>query len=79
MMVQDVEAQMSSPGNDNSAMNRNRIDEVHAVSKDHSPLSIDPDVQIVDWDGPDDPENPFNWPKKKKWIITAVALLGYAP
>lgn len=22
---------------------------------------------LVDWDGPDDPENPFNWPSYKKW------------
>lgn len=24
----------------------------------------------VDWDGPDDPENPKNWPNKKKWAAT---------
>jgi MFS family permease len=29
----------------------------------------------VKWDGPDDPENPRNWPNKKKWItITIVSL-----
>ncbi|KXT03700.1 hypothetical protein AC578_5168 [Pseudocercospora eumusae] len=24
----------------------------------------------VEWNGPDDPQNPFNWPKKRKWIAT---------
>lgn len=27
----------------------------------------DRDPDLVDWDGPDDPENPFNWPSYKKW------------
>lgn len=22
------------------------------------------------WDGPDDPDNPQNWPKSKKWSLT---------
>ncbi|KAL0263160.1 hypothetical protein SLS55_002137 [Diplodia seriata] len=28
------------------------------------------DAELVDWDGPDDPENPFNWSKKRKWLLT---------
>ncbi|KAK0637882.1 putative MFS-type transporter [Lasiodiplodia hormozganensis] len=28
---------------------------------------------IVTWDGPDDPENPFNWPSSKKWRVTVLA------
>ncbi|KAJ5362666.1 hypothetical protein N7541_003510 [Penicillium brevicompactum] len=28
------------------------------------------DIQIHTWDGPDDPENPFNWSTKYKWLIT---------
>ncbi|KAL3473986.1 major facilitator superfamily domain-containing protein [Aspergillus californicus] len=28
------------------------------------------DPNLVDWDGPDDPENPQNMPKLKKWIVT---------
>ncbi|KAI5115610.1 hypothetical protein M0805_006818 [Coniferiporia weirii] len=27
---------------------------------------------VVDWNGPDDPENPRNWTYKRKWIITLV-------
>lgn len=26
------------------------------------------DPNIVDYDGPDDPENPYNWTKTRKWI-----------
>ena len=25
---------------------------------------------LVEFDGPDDPENPLNWPKRRKWAIT---------
>ncbi|KAJ5937595.1 hypothetical protein N7454_003937 [Penicillium verhagenii] len=28
------------------------------------------DVEIHTWDGPDDPENPFNWSKTYKWVLT---------
>jgi len=28
------------------------------------------DPNLVDWDGPDDPENPMNWPVSKKWTVT---------
>lgn len=28
------------------------------------------DPNLVDWEGPDDPGNPQNWPVWKKWIIT---------
>jgi hypothetical protein len=28
------------------------------------------DPNLIVWDGPNDPENPMNWPTSKKWIIT---------
>ncbi|EXJ67449.1 uncharacterized protein A1O5_09462 [Cladophialophora psammophila CBS 110553] len=31
---------------------------------------------IIDWYGPDDPENPYNWSLRKKWTITAVAIMA---
>ncbi|KAI1764275.1 MFS general substrate transporter [Hypoxylon sp. FL1150] len=41
------------------------------------------DPNVVDWDGPDDPQNPMNWTDKKKWlnisilsIMTIVTPLG---
>jgi hypothetical protein len=30
------------------------------------------DPNVVDWDGPDDPENPMNWPAGRKWGAIAV-------
>ncbi|TDL15905.1 MFS polyamine transporter [Rickenella mellea] len=27
---------------------------------------------IIDWDGPDDPQNPLNWSFKRKWGATAI-------
>ena len=30
------------------------------------------DPNLVTWDGPDDPENPMNWPTSKKWLVTVV-------
>ncbi|KAF2474649.1 MFS general substrate transporter [Lindgomyces ingoldianus] len=39
------------------------------------------DPNIVDWDGPDDPQNPMNWPDSKKWgiigVLSAVTLITY--
>lgn len=32
------------------------------------------DPNVVNWDGPDDIENPLNWPARKKW--TNIALLA---
>lgn len=34
------------------------------------------DAIIVDWHGPDDPENPYNWSINKKRLLTAVALFA---
>jgi MFS family permease len=42
---------------------------------DKTVSSVSSDVTIVDWDGPDDPENPLNWSKARKWLITCVSLL----
>lgn len=34
------------------------------------------DPNIVSWDGPDDPENPLNWTKKRKVSATiSIALI----
>lgn len=30
------------------------------------------DPNDLEWDGPDDKENPFNWPNWKKWFVTMV-------
>lgn len=54
------------------------------VYTDERTLSADASAQeardpdIVDWDGPDDPANPLNWPAKKKWsIVGALATVCF--
>jgi hypothetical protein len=41
------------------------------------------DPNIVDWDGPDDPENPLNWTTKRKvsatLSISLITFLTYVP
>lgn len=39
---------------------------------------VDPVTHLVDWDGPNDPENPMNFPRSKKWVITmSTALMTF--
>jgi hypothetical protein len=30
------------------------------------------DPNLVEWDGPNDPENPLNWPRSKRWLLTVI-------
>jgi multidrug resistance protein len=47
--------------------------------KRQAPVSVEADPNVVDWDGPNDPEKALNWTDKKKWgniaIISIVTLL----
>lgn len=58
---------------DDSSSNATDADvERNAESK---PQPVQADVQnlrpdLVEFDGPNDPDNPKNWPKSKKWAIT---------
>ena len=42
-----------------------------ATLSSDAPADAEQDPDIVDWDGPDDPKNPLNWPSRKKWSIIA--------
>lgn len=33
------------------------------------------DINLVTWDGPGDPDNPKNWPNRKKWMATITVSL----
>lgn len=50
-----------------------------ADEKQSPPTLVEPDPNIVDWDGPNDHEKALNWTNKKKWgniaIISTVTLL----
>ena len=38
-------------------------------------LSLSTEDNLVQWDGPNDPENPQNWSARRKWLITIVAVI----
>lgn len=47
-----------------------------STEKEEQSTSSQSDASPIDWDGPDDPEMPLNWPKSKRWINTmAVSTL----
>lgn len=39
----------------------------HETKVEHKPEG--PDLDVVDWDGPDDPANPMNWCVKKTLTV----------
>lgn len=58
---------VSNTTND-ASMNGTAVDD---VEKTVTPI-------VVDWDSPDDQQNPMNWPKSKKWsTITLVAYITF--
>jgi hypothetical protein len=63
------------PAEDDIAMGTKTDIEAQAgLSADEADGETDPDV--VDWNGPDDPENPKNWPMSKKWLnVNVLSLL----
>ncbi|EXJ96492.1 hypothetical protein A1O1_01618 [Capronia coronata CBS 617.96] len=49
------------------------IDTTEDADEKSPPLTVaDKDPNIVDWDGPTDPEKALNWTEKKKWANIAV-------
>ncbi|KAK6957915.1 hypothetical protein Daesc_000705 [Daldinia eschscholtzii] len=46
--------------------------DVEAGVNNHETSADERDPDVVDWDGPDDPENPLNWSDKKKWLNIAI-------
>jgi hypothetical protein len=47
---------------------------IQPASEEQKQIPIDPN--IVNWDGPDDPENPLNWtPKRKLGATMSIALI----
>jgi len=44
--------------------------------RDSNSSSAEKDASLVDWDGPDDLANPYNWPIMRKRLVTGIALLS---
>ncbi|KAG2356048.1 hypothetical protein BDR07DRAFT_1301433 [Suillus spraguei] len=47
----------------------------HSQNNKLSQTVNDTDVLVVDWDGPDDPQNPKNWSCRRKWAATIIVSL----
>lgn len=56
----------SSHDNDND----NDLESAQNQPEPEKPTEKDPN--LVEWDGPDDPENPQNFSRIRKWVITVV-------
>jgi len=63
-------------GNDSEASSRTEVAEGF---NEASGVRVDPekgkDVNIIDWDGDDDPHNPRNWSRAKKYFVTAEVVI----
>ncbi|KAJ5085065.1 hypothetical protein N7532_009836 [Penicillium argentinense] len=46
--------------------------DTHIGHVGHHPLRDKENVEIHTWDGPNDPDNPFNWSKTYKWVLTVT-------
>jgi hypothetical protein len=62
--AQPAHEQPSWGSSSSETLETNRVDEQQHIEreKSHKSQEIDPDVEIVDWDGPNDPENPYVLP-----------------
>lgn len=55
--------------------------DIERFSYAEEPINAAVDADMVDFDGPDDPENAMNWPPGKKAVtlgmVTIMTLLSY--
>ncbi|GKZ27819.1 hypothetical protein AbraIFM66951_011820 [Aspergillus brasiliensis] len=66
-MVQEDEKEQSASGSSSPL----------ETAKENLALGSTPDTVVVDWNGPDDPECPRNWPKSRKWLnVLLISLQG---
>lgn len=71
-----VEAMTTVPDLDSSTTKPDSERDVEAGSDNRILSANEKDPNIVDWDGPNDLENPMNWPDSKKWInISIVSII----
>ncbi|TVY36138.1 Efflux pump [Lachnellula subtilissima] len=65
------------------------IEAAQIIQSQSIPPKRTEETNIIDWDGPDDPENPMNWPSSKRWthimlvsaanFLTGIASSMFAP
>ncbi|KAF9889531.1 hypothetical protein FE257_007241 [Aspergillus nanangensis] len=54
-----------------SFVNRER----HIGQVSHHEMRDRADIELHDWNGPNDPDNPFNWSTKYKWTLTITICI----
>lgn len=67
----------SMTGRTNSKLNPNNNGDVtpkHSTDSRTLPTTAE-NVLIIDWDGPNDPQNPKKWSYRKKWTSTIIVSL----
>lgn len=55
--------------------NDNKTDVESAQNEPLPEKPTEKDPNLVEWDGPDDPENPQNFSRRRKWTITVIMSL----
>lgn len=94
-MSTDLSAQCTNSGNDPSLHHSDkdlesarpsekyRVEDGAKIGDEHEAQESETtvDLEVVDWDGPDDPSNPMNWPARKKWanICVLAAINFFSP
>lgn len=63
-------SQTASAGLPRSDTNRSAVTVVNEKGQYAGSGTLE-DPYVVDW-APEDPENPFNWPARRRWVITAI-------
>lgn len=63
-----VSAMPASPSSSDSSS----VEKWPAASSSAPDAAVHASTDTISWDGPDDPENPFNWPWARKWTATIL-------
>ncbi|KAI0002853.1 bicyclomycin resistance protein [Xylariaceae sp. FL0662B] len=85
----ELKRQQSIASRISEALRHNPNRDVEKASPGNGRGDEDTDADVVWWDGPDDPENPYNWPKWRKFLncglisamtfISPLASSAFAP
>lgn len=71
-MAADLESALKKPTISEDGQN-----DQQSIDPDQTAIEQETKNNIVDWDGPDDPQNPRNWPawKRMTQVVLASAFL----
>lgn len=66
-MDSDIEKQVAI----DSTLNEKQVSTADSLSVENE------DLNFVDWDGENDPEKPWNWIKRRKWVVISIGISRY--